>query len=160
MKKTEKKKKQINPNTRCIVWGVADKIVAILPLLVLAIIRWEVYFSTKTTFSNIIGFGLLGAFMALILSKKTEVLKGSWGFIFFFIVVYTLRAIVNDIVLISGVACIGVIVSALWTTPKKQKWEKRRDKEENADITANTFVNMMNNFKSKNESDGGVSGRA
>lgn len=158
MKKNEKKKKQINPSIRCITWGVADKVVAILPLLILAIIKWDIYFGTKTTFSNMVGFTLLGGFIALILSKKTEILKGAWGFIAFFIVCYSLRAILNDLVLISGIACVGVITSSLWTTPKKNKWDKLREKKENAEINANVFSNFINN--QKDEKDGELSGRA
>lgn len=157
MSKKNKNKKQPNPRVRAMVWGIVDKVVAILPILILAVFKWDDYFSTKTTFSNIIGFGMIGAFVGIILSKKTEMLKGAWGFYFFFITVYALRAIMTDIVLISGIACIGVTISTLWTSPKKKKWESRRDKTESAEINANAFMNM---FTKQKESEGGISGRA
>lgn len=157
MSKKNKNKKQPNPGKRAIVWGIVDKIVAIFPILLLAIFKWDDYFSTKTTFSNIVGFTMMGALVGIILSKKTEMLKGVWGFYFFFIIVYTLRAIMTDIVLISGIACIGVTISALWTSPKKKKWESRRDKTESAEINANAFMNM---FTKQKEREGEISGRA
>lgn len=156
-KKKLKQKKMPNPNTRAIVWGVCDKIIAILPILLLAVIKWDEYFTTKTAFNNVVGFGMLGAFVGIILSKKTEILKGVWGFYAFFITAYALRVLVTDIVLISGVACIGVTISALWTNPKKKKWESKRDKEETAEINANAFSKM---FKQQKESEGVLSGRA
>lgn len=157
-KKNQNKKKQYNPQTRALIWGICDKVVALMPILFLAIIKWNEYFSTKTAFNNIVAFVMIGAFVGIILSKKTEILKGVWGFYAFFITAYALRSIVTDIVLISGVACIGVTVSALWTTPKKKKWEKLKDKTENAEINANTIMNLFKQ-QNQNKESGDISGR-
>lgn len=136
--KKEKKTKVINPNKRAIVWKISDKVVSISPLVILAIVQWKEYFgtTTKTGLSNGIGLGLLGIYIAIIISKKSDFIKGTGGFIMVFAICFFLRAILNDLVLITGTACIGQIISSLWTRPKQLKWERIKDKEETAEIGA------------------------
>lgn len=143
------KVKEINPTKRAIAWNVADKFVSFTPLAVLTVVQWKEYFAVDTTtgLSNGIGIGLLGLFVALIISKKQNFLKGAGGFVMIFAICFFLRAILNDLVLISGCAAFGQVGSALITKPKQMKWESLKDKTETAEINAK----YMNKVQSESE---------
>jgi hypothetical protein len=141
--KEKRVKKAPNPATRATVWKILDVTFAVLPLIVLGIVQRNVYFATANGFSNTIGIGLLGIFAVLILKKKAQILKGFGGFLIVTIILYCLRAILNDLVLISGMATAGMFVSAVWTSRKKIKWERIRDKVETADANANSMAKVV-----------------
>ena len=133
----KQKIKKHNPKIRATTWKYVDVVVALTPLVVLAIIQFDEYFGTKTSgFSNVIGISLLGVFFGSIIAKKTSWIKGIGGYLVVFLIAWFMRAILNDLVLISGAALLGASISKAWTNPKKIKWEKIRDKKETADINA------------------------
>ena len=132
------KNKEINPAKRALGWNIADKFVTYTPLAVLAGIQWNEYFATdiKTGLSNGIGVALLGVFIALIVSKKSNFVKGAGGFVMVFAICFFLRAILNDLVLISGCAAGGQVLSVCITKPQQLKWENLKDKTETAELNA------------------------
>lgn len=136
--KKKKLKKPPNPKVRAWVWKVANVFVALTPLLVLGVINWKYYFAmnTTSTFSNVVGVVSLSIFMGAIVSKRTNFLRGLWGFLLLSLILECLHAIIQDIRLISWAATLGMGVSHFWTAPKYLKWEKIIERSEEADINA------------------------
>ena len=91
----EKKK---NYKTRYLLFVILDKLVAFLPLLIYLIVKRERYFSitTKSTFSNIIGFILVITTLIIILLKKTKALSGLTGMVIFEAILICLDVYVKD----------------------------------------------------------------
>jgi hypothetical protein len=145
MGEVEKVKKEPNPYIREIVWKVLDIVVSLIPLLVLVAIQFDVYFSkeSKYAFSNIIGLAILSIFIGFVIAKKTKIfgLLGISGIIT--LVLWLLRSIIADLVLISSMATLGLLISKVWTTPLKMKWERKRDKKETADTNANAMEKVV-----------------
>lgn len=121
-------RKEPNPKIRAFFWKYFDILVAILPIIILAIIQWDIYFKGKESVQNIIGVGLLVVFVAIILSKKAEILKGFWGFLFFSITIECLSTILNDLRVISWFATLGMFISYIWTNRKRKYWQSITEK--------------------------------
>lgn len=145
MENIKKKKKQPNPYIRAVVWKVIDIITALLPLLVFTGIQYDVYFAktSKYAFQNIVGLSILTVFISLVIAKKTKLfsLLGISGI--FTLIFYLLRSIINDLVVISFCAFLGLLLSKLITSPMKKKWERIRDKTETADINAEALDKVV-----------------
>jgi len=139
----KKAKRPINPARRAVAWKITDVTLAVLPLLVWGVIQRDVYFATGNGLTNGIGLAMLGGFVGIIISKKAQVLKGFTGFLMIFIILYCLKAIISDLVVIAGLATVGMGVSTFWTSVKKTKWERIRDKVETADANANSMAKVV-----------------
>lgn len=139
----KKAKKPINPARRAVLWKITDASVAILPLIVWGFIQRDVYFATGNGLTNGIGLAMLGGFVGIIISKKAQVLKGFSGFLIVFVILFCLKAIIADLVVIAGLATVGMGVSTFWTSVKKTKWERIRDKTETSDINSNSMAKVV-----------------
>lgn len=55
---SRRRKKDIIPERRLILWKVLDLIVPFIPIITLGIVQWDVYFGkrAKNAFDNIVGF--------------------------------------------------------------------------------------------------------
>ena len=135
--------RKITPKGKMKLWKSLDIFAAVAPIIVLGIINWKEYFTTKSTFSNMIGIICLAIFITIILSKKTNFLKGVWGFLLLSLILEFLSEILNDIRLISWFATIGMAISHFWTHPKFIKWNKIADLTENAEINAEAMGNVI-----------------
>jgi hypothetical protein len=134
MEENTKKKRLPNPETKVALWTIADFTVVLSPLVIWGIIQRDVYFATGMGLSNGIGIAMLGGFIGLIIAKKTAFLKGVGGMIAITTILFCLRAIITDLVVISALATAGMGVSSAWTSRKKIKWVRIRDKTETAEI--------------------------
>ena len=67
----KKIKKDIIPEKRLLIWKVLDLIVPFIPIIILGIIQWDVYFGikSKNAFDNIVGFAGIIIFIFIILLK-------------------------------------------------------------------------------------------
>lgn len=143
--KPKKPKKKANPYVRATVWKVLDVVVALLPLVVLIIIQWDIYFAkeSKYAFQNIVGLAMLAVFISLILAKKTKIfsLIGISGILT--LILFLIRSIINDLVLISFALFLGLFISKIWTAPKKLKWARIRDKTETSEINAYAMARAL-----------------
>lgn len=74
---------------------VASLFIAILPLLIFTIIKWNYIFKTEKIdkLSNIFGFFFLLIFIVLIVLKKTKFLKGIGGFWLVTLILYCFKTI-------------------------------------------------------------------
>ena len=142
----EKKK---NYKTRYLLFVILDKLVAFLPLLIYLIVKRERYFSitTKSTFSNIIGFILVITTLIIILLKKTKALSGLTGMVIFEAILICLDVYVKDMKFILGFAILGLILAKLFTQPFVIKYEKLVDKTETADINAESLKEVIKSLQ-------------
>jgi hypothetical protein len=128
--------KSINPNVRLTMWKLTNLLVSVGPILVWLAIKREEYFASTQGISNIIGIALAVTFISMIITKRTAALSGSKGFVLFFIIMFALETILRDLVLISGIAATGMVISDFITAPKVVKWTKIQDKTETAEINS------------------------
>lgn len=142
----EKKK---NYKTRYLLFVILDKLVAFLPLLIYLIVKRERYFSitTKSTFSNIIGFILVITTLVIILLKKTKALNGLTGMVIFEAILICLDVYVKDMKFILGFAILGLILAKLFTQPFVIRYEKLVDKTETADINAESLKEVIKSLQ-------------
>lgn len=138
-----------NYKSRYYLFVILDKIIAFLPLLVYLIAKRERYFSTttKSTFSNIVGFILVITTLVIILLKKTKTLNGLTGMVIFEAILICLDVYVKDMKFILGFAILGLILAKLFTQPFVIKYEKLVDKTETADINANSIKEALQSLK-------------
>jgi hypothetical protein len=149
----KKIKKDIIPEKRLLLWKILDLIVPFIPIIILGIIQWDVYFGTKAknAFDNIVGFVGIIVFLMIILLKinnqnKTEGRRSKYLSIGMFAVCllfYFLREILYQLTLISLVAALGLFLHDIWLNPKIKKWERIKDKTETADINARAMAKVV-----------------
>lgn len=141
--------KKVNYKARYYLWEILDKILAFLPIVIYLIVRWKHYFTltTKSTFSNIVGFVLVIAMLLIMLIKKTKALSGLTGLVIVEAILICLDVYVKDMKFILGFAIIGLILAKLITQPFVIKYGKLVDKNETAEITANQFKEVIKELK-------------
>jgi len=150
---SRRRKKDIIPERRLILWKVLDLIVPFIPIITLGIVQWDVYFGkrAKNAFDNIVGFVGIIVFLMIILLKinnqnKTEGRRSKYLSIGMFAVCllfYFLREILYQLTLISLVAALGLFLHDVWINPKIKKWERIKDKTETADINAKSMAKVV-----------------
>lgn len=120
--------KTANARLRKLLWSVLDVSLALLPLIIFIITRWNQYLGTKEVntvkFTNLIGFIFLMFFLGCIILKKTQILKGVVGFWTVTIILYCFKYCINDIVPIAFWSSVGMTLSKLITNPFVEKWKK------------------------------------
>ncbi|NLE03787.1 MAG: hypothetical protein GX638_03155 [Crenarchaeota archaeon] len=149
----KKIKKDIIPEKRLLMWKVLDLIVPFIPIIILGIIQWDVYFGTraKNAFDNIVGFAGIIIFIFIILLKLNNQNKAegrrskylSVGMFVLCLLFYFLREILYQLTFISLVAALGLFLHDVWINPKIKKWERIKDKSETADINARAMAKVV-----------------
>lgn len=141
----KRKKKAPNPYIRAVVWKVIDVITALLPLAIFVAIQWDVYFSKSSeyAFNNILGLGALFVVTGFTVAKKLKAfgLLGISGVAW--LILKLLRVIILDLETMFFLVFIGALVSKVITNPILNKWERRKDKTETADINAQAMGNVV-----------------
>lgn len=145
--------KDIIPEKRLLLWKILDLIVPFIPIIILGIIQWDVYFGTKAknAFDNIVGFAGIIIFIFIILLKLNNQNKAegrrskylSVGMFALCLLFYFLREILYQLTFISLVAAIGLFLHDVWINPKIKKWERIKDKTETADINARAMAKVV-----------------
>lgn len=145
--------KDIIPEKRLLIWKILDLIVPFIPIIILGIIQWDVYFGTKAknAFDNIVGFAGIIIFIFIILLKLNNQNKAegrrskylSVGMFALCLLFYFLREILYQLTFISLVAALGLFLHDIWLNPKIKKWERIKDKTETADINARAMAKVV-----------------
>ncbi len=145
--------KDIIPEKRLLIWKILDLIVPFIPIIILGIIQWDVYFGTKAknAFDNIVGFAGIIIFIFIILLKLNNQNKAegrrskylSVGMFALCLLFYFLREILYQLTFISLVAALGLFLHDVWLNPKIKKWERIKDKTETADINARAMAKVV-----------------
>ena len=150
---SKKIKKDTIPEKRLLLWKILDLIVPFIPIIILGIIQWDVYFGTraKNAFDNIVGFVGIIVFLLIILLKinnqnKAEGRRSKYlsvGMFALCLLFYFLREILYQLTFISLVAALGLFLHDVWINPKIKKWERIKDKTETADINARAMAKVV-----------------
>lgn len=110
----EKSKKQPNLKTRLVFLYIGSFIVSIAPLLVVLILRWDNY--TKTpgdTVKLCFGGAICLFFVFLKVIGKLKMPRRIVLFGVVFIMAYLLKALMDDLILLSGMALTGELIDLL-----------------------------------------------
>ena len=110
----EKSKKQPNLKTRLVFLYIGSFIVSIAPLLVVLILRWDNY--TKTpgdTVKLCFGGAICLFFVFLKVIGKLKMQRRIVLFGVVFIMAYLLKALMDDLILLSGMALTGELIDLL-----------------------------------------------
>lgn len=103
--------------SRKIIFTILKFLILIIPNLILIIVKKDEYFTEKSGLSLSIGFIMTAVVIVCILLKRAKFLKGFWGIVIAFMISYFLQAILDDLTLILGLACIGMALSMLVDIP-------------------------------------------
>lgn len=140
----KKEKKPLSLRTKDNLLTATSVLVTITPLLVAVGINFNDYFIRSTGVQ--VGFGGMLSLILLIFMTKgnTTWLKGVWGYLIVFIIAVCLQPIIQDIVLLSGMALAGKTADSLFIKPQLNRVRRMRDSTEKADIMSDNIVKAMN----------------
>ena len=123
---------------------VASIFIAILPLLIFTLVKWNYIFAVKEqeatkVLSNMIGFVFLLIFIGLIVLKKTKFLKGVGGFWLVTLILYCFKTLnVSFLYSIALWASVGMSLSKLFdmliTNEMKEKLTNLKSAEINKQV--------------------------
>lgn len=140
---------------------IASFVLALLPLFIFTLVKWKYIFGSevkeKAVFTNFIGLIFLIIFIALIVLKKTKILKGIGGFWFVTLILYCFKNI--DISFLYSIALwssVGMSLSKLFdimiTSDYKDKLQSIKNAEINKEINqSNTdaLISAINNINGR-----------
>ncbi len=121
-------------------------LIAIIPLFIFMLVKWNYIFEIKQAakFSNLLGFVFLMIFIALIVLKKTQFLKGIGGFWIVTLILYCFKNInITFLYSIALWASVGMTLSKIFdifiTNEMKDKLQAVKTAEVNKEVNqANT----------------------
>ncbi len=140
--KTQKKLK-----IRLILLYIGSFLISIAPLVVVLCLRWGVYTRTPKESVKLCFGGALVLF--LIFLKVIGKLKMPKRIAFFgilFVVVYLLQAILNDLLLLTGMALIGEVIDLLCFQRPIKITKENLSVEKTSDATASKVEGIMKNY--------------
>lgn len=138
MAKTKRKPMSLKSKDRLLTFS--SVIATILPILIAVGINFNDYFIRRSAGFQIGFGGVLALILIILLAKgKSSVLKGVWGYLVVFIIAVCLQPILDDIVLLTGMALAGKGVDSVIIQPQLKRVRKRRESTENADILGNSI---------------------
>lgn len=122
-------------------------ITMIAPISTVIIINREEYFVNNNSIDLSIGCVIALITIMLLLAGKVELLKGLIGWAVFFLICWFLRTILNDLVLLSGMALSGAsaneIINLVWTKKYKKIAEIENEKRINNELNAEADNELM-----------------
>ena len=120
-------------------------IATITPLAVAVGINFNDYFVHSAGLQ--VGFGgMLSLCLLVVMVKgKSSVLKGVWGYLIVFIIATCLKPILDDIVLLTGMALAGKATDSVIVQPQLKKVRRQRANTETADVTRDALMLAMEN---------------
>ena len=143
----EKTKKQPNLKLRLVFLYIGSFIVSIAPLLVILIIRWDNY--TKTpgdTVKLCVGGVLCLFFVFLKVIGKLQMQRRIVLFGIVFVMAYLLQALMNDLILLSGMALAGEVLDMLFFQYFIKKTKEKILIEKTADATTSKVEEVLKKY--------------
>ena len=115
----------------------------ITPLAVAVGINFNNYFVHSAGLQ--VGFGgMLSLCLLVVMVKgKSSMLKGVWGYLIVFIIATCLKPILDDIVLLTGMALAGKATDSVIVQPQLKKVRRQRANTETADVTRDALMLAM-----------------
>lgn len=142
-----KEKKQPNLKTRLVFLYIGSFLVSIVPLLVVLILRWDNY--TKTpgdTVKLCFGGAICLFFVFLKVIGKLKMPRRIVLFGVVFVMAYLLQALMNDLILLSGMALAGELLDLLCFQHFIKKTKENILIEKTADATTSKVEEVVKKY--------------
>ena len=142
---SKKSKKPMSLRAKDNLLSLTSIIATITPLAVAVGINFNDYFVHSAGLQ--VGFGgMLSLCLLVVMVKgKSSVLKGVWGYLIVFIIATCLKPILDDIVLLTGMALAGKATDSVIVQPQLKKVRRQRANTETADVTRDALMLAMEN---------------
>lgn len=142
-KKEKKDKKPMSLRAKDNLLSIASVIATITPLAVAVGINFNDYFVHTAGLQ--VGFGgMMSLCLLVVMVKgKSSALKGVWGYLIVFIITACLQPILDDIVLLTGMALAGKATDTIIVQPQLKKVRKVRESTQTADITRDVLLTAL-----------------
>ena len=140
---SKKSKKPMSLRAKDNLLSLTSIIATITPLAVAVGINFNDYFVHSAGLQ--VGFGgMLSLCLLVVMVKgKSSVLKGVWGYLIVFIIATCLKPILDDIVLLTGMALAGKATDSVIVQPQLKKVRRQRANTETADVTRDALMLAM-----------------
>ena len=140
---SKKSKKPMSLRAKDNLLSLTSILATITPLAVAVGINFNNYFVHSAGLQ--VGFGgMLSLCLLVVMVKgKSSVLKGVWGYLIVFIIATCLKPILDDIVLLTGMALAGKATDSVIVQPQLKKVRRQRANTETADVTRDALMLAM-----------------
>lgn len=136
----DKIEKKISIRAKTNLYTMGSIISLILPVLVAVGINFEEYFIRRSGGLKVGFGGMLALILVILLAKgKSEALRGVWGYLIAFILAVCLQPILDDIILLTGMALAGKAIDSFTFAPKLKRLKAMQANEQQADVLGNSL---------------------
>lgn len=145
MKKSKKQCKKMSLKTKDRLLTTASVFTVITPLLVTLGINFNEYFIARGAGVQVGFGGALAILLVVLLAKdKLTVFKGVWGYLVVFLLAVFLKPIIDDIVLLTGMALTGKAADSIFIQIPLRRVRGARGRTEQANTSNNSdFIKMI-----------------
>lgn len=144
MKKSKKQRKKMSLKTKDRLLTTASVFTVITPLLVTLGINFNEYFIARGAGVQVGFGGALAILLVVLLAKdKLTVFKGVWGYLVVFLLAVFLKPIIDDIVLLTGMALTGKAADSIFIQIPLRRVRGARGRTEQTESNNSDFINMI-----------------
>lgn len=143
MTKSKKPRKKMSLKTKDRLLTTASVLTVITPLLVTLGINFNEYFVARGAGIQVGFGGALALLLIILLAKdKLTVFKGVWGYLVVFLLAVFLKPIIDDIVLLTGMALAGKAADSIFIQIPLRRVRVARGRTEQSDNSSD-FIKMI-----------------
>lgn len=143
MTKSKKPHKKMSLKTKDRLLTTASVFTVITPLLVTLGINFNEYFIARGAGVQVGFGGALAILLVVLLAKdKLTVFKGVWGYLVVFLLAVFLKPIIDDIVLLTGMALTGKVADSIFIQIPLRRVRAARGRTEQTDNSSD-FIKMI-----------------
>lgn len=143
MKKSKKPRKKMSLKTKDSLLTTASVFTVITPLLVTLGINFNEYFIARGAGVQVGFGGALAILLVVLLAKdKLTVFKGVWGYLVVFLLAVFLKPIIDDIVLLTGMALVGKAADSIFIQIPLRRVRVARGRTEQSDNSSD-FIKLI-----------------
>lgn len=143
MAKTKKPHKKMSLKTKDRLLTTASVFTVITPLLVTLGINFNEYFIARGAGVQVGFGGALAILLVILLARdKLTAFKGVWGYLVVFLLAVFLKPIIDDIVLLTGMALTGKAADSIFIQIPLRRVRGARGRTEQSD-NSNDFIKMI-----------------
>lgn len=144
MTKSKKPRKKLSLKTKDRLLTTASVFTVIIPLLVTLGINFNEYFIARGAGVQVGFGGALAILLVILLARdKLTAFKGVWGYLVVFLLAVFLKPIIDDIVLLTGMALTGKAADSIFIQIPLRRVRGARGRTEQADSNNSDFIKMI-----------------
>lgn len=144
MRKSKKPRKKMSLKTKDRLLTTASVLTVITPLLVTLGINFNEYFIARGSGVQVGFGGALAILLVILLARdKLTVFKGVWGYLVVFLLAVFLKPIIDDIVLLTGMALTGKVADSIFIQIPLRRVRGARGRTEQAESNNSDFIKMI-----------------